>query len=126
MSDNFLDKKRPISVSSDEEEEVIVIPDKRKKTKNQKKPSNTDEDPTKKSSTYDLDLSDQPPHHKIESYKIHIGEGFQLENREFRKIMYLNLSRIIDGDVKNRFNLPITLLDTLKKAIECMQQYLKQ
>ncbi|GBN66251.1 hypothetical protein AVEN_218088-1 [Araneus ventricosus] len=62
--------------------------------------------------THDRDI---PP------FMIYMGRGISMELKEFRKVMYLGFQRMNDNnEVRNCFNIPLDLLDTLKKAIEAM------
>lgn len=48
-----------------------------------------------------------------------------MEVKEFRSSYYVGLSKVSEGgqEVRNRFNLPLIQLETLKKGCEAMLAY---
>ncbi|GBN38527.1 hypothetical protein AVEN_151777-1, partial [Araneus ventricosus] len=62
---------------------------------------------------------------KIQPYSIFLGKGVGVEIKEFRKAYYIAFSKTVDGDVRNRFNLPLDQLPILSKAVEALTEYIK-
>lgn len=80
----------------------------------------------KKVSPYDLILVDDGTTTKlIPHYAVYIGKGVALEIKEYRKSHYICFSKTIEGDIKNRLNLPVDQVATLKKRVEAISLYLK-
>ncbi|GFY22023.1 hypothetical protein TNCV_3296671 [Trichonephila clavipes] len=68
---------------------------------------------------FDLDLS--PPSSgsheiKIPPYNVYLGKGAAIELKEFRKSYYIAFSKTVDGEIRNRFNLPLDQLNVLMKG----------
>lgn len=62
---------------------------------------------------------------KVKTLRIYLGKGISIETQEFQRANYINLSRKINDQVKNRFNLPLDLLPNLMKGIKHLNDALK-
>ncbi|XP_035214282.1 uncharacterized protein LOC118195830 [Stegodyphus dumicola] len=81
----------------------------------------------KKAKSFDLDLASEEKKTLFPSYSIHLGRNLVMELKEFRGSHYIGLSRqTSNNDIKNRFNIPFEMLDTLKQACEHMINHIKR
>jgi len=58
-------------------------------------------------------------------YSIYLGADIVVEVKPFKKEHYIGFYRNIDGDIKNRFNINVKQIRTLKRAIETMMEHLE-
>ncbi|GBN02329.1 hypothetical protein AVEN_260393-1 [Araneus ventricosus] len=103
-----LDRKKVKRALSDEEDAVEYLLSKKL---SKKKASSL-------AGSFDLNL-------KIQPYSIFLSKGVGVEIKEFRKAYYIAFSKTVDGDVRNRFNLPLDQLPILAKAVEALTEYIK-
>ncbi|GFQ86469.1 uncharacterized protein TNCT_547471 [Trichonephila clavata] len=90
--------------------------------KNRRKKTNTS------ASGFDLNLclpSAASDAVKIQPYSIYLGRGIGVEIKEFRKNYYIAFSKTVDSEIRNRFNLALNQLPILAKAVEALQEYVK-
>ncbi|GBO16672.1 hypothetical protein AVEN_149339-1 [Araneus ventricosus] len=59
---------------------------------------------------------------KIQPYSIFLGKGVGVEIKEFRKAYYIAISKTVDGDVRNRLNLPLDQIPISSKAVEALTE----
>ncbi|GFQ64827.1 uncharacterized protein TNCT_243091 [Trichonephila clavata] len=110
-------KKIKAAFSEDEDDVEYMLP-----RKKQKKKTNT------LASGFDLNLC--PPSAasdavKIQPYSIYLGRGIGAEIKEFRKNYYIASSKTVDSEIRNRFKLALDQLPILAKAVEVLQEYVK-
>ncbi|KAF8789562.1 hypothetical protein HNY73_007492 [Argiope bruennichi] len=110
------DRKRMIEFTDNDVDDFLI---------STKKPKRSTEKPK-----YNLDLSasDGVGEKQIAPFSIHLGKGVIMEIKEFRGNYYVGLSKTNDSgtEVKNRFNIPLIQLETLRKGCEAMIKYVKE
>ncbi|GBM67548.1 hypothetical protein AVEN_73683-1 [Araneus ventricosus] len=109
------DRKRSFDFGDNDESDFLLSTPKKSKK------------PTPKPK-FNLDLStDGAEAKEIPPYSINLGKGVVMEIKEFRSNYYVGLSKIGEGgnEVRNRFNMPLIQLDTLRKGCEAMLSYVK-
>ncbi|GFY22458.1 uncharacterized protein TNCV_2177191 [Trichonephila clavipes] len=52
-------------------------------------------------------------------------KGAAIALKEFRKTDYIAFSITVDGEIRNRFNLPLDQLNVLMKGVEAIHEYVK-
>ncbi|GIY70277.1 uncharacterized protein CDAR_248061 [Caerostris darwini] len=110
-------RKRLFDFTDNDEDDILIAPKRIKRaTDNHTKPK------------YDLDLSskDNNGDKSIPHYSINLGKGLLMEVKEFRSSYYVGLSKTNEdgGEIRNRFNIPLLQLETLKKACDAMIVYI--
>lgn len=84
----------------------------------------------KKGLAVNLNLSppEEPTRGKIQPYVIYVGKCIYLETRAFRGKTYCSLFRCDEGstDPKNRFNVEVTQIATLKQALSALENHIKK
>ncbi|KAG8161379.1 hypothetical protein JTE90_008144 [Oedothorax gibbosus] len=117
MSDR---KIKDLVVSSDEDDFMPL----RKKAKTQ-----GDASKKKRALKIDLNLSktDLPGASKatLPPYSIYLGSDIVVEVKAFKKEHYLGFYKNVDGEIKNRFNVNVKQIHTLKRAIDAMIEHLE-
>ncbi|KAG8177451.1 hypothetical protein JTE90_008635 [Oedothorax gibbosus] len=112
-------KEKAMILSSDEED---FVPLKRKK-KSFGEPSIK----KKKALKVDVNLSQNEPAPSsskvLEPYSIYIGNNVVCEIKHFKNAHYLGLYKSVEGEIKNRFNINLKQILTVKRAIETMIEY---
>ncbi|KAG8176397.1 hypothetical protein JTE90_022067 [Oedothorax gibbosus] len=53
-------------------------------------------------------------------YSIYLGSDIVVEIKPFKKEHYLGFSKNVDGEIKNRFNINVKQIHTVKRAIDAM------
>ena len=98
--------------------------------KRKRNDSQTEQEATKAcglGARYDVIISeDKPDTRDISPLSVYIGAGFAVEIKEFRKNYYICFSKTVDGDIKNRMNLPLDQLKNIKKALEVTEKHVKR
>ncbi|KAG8185569.1 hypothetical protein JTE90_007970 [Oedothorax gibbosus] len=116
MSDRKTSKA--VLVSSDEED---FVPLKRKM-----KSSGEVSKKGKRNLKVDLNLGEAAvPRVALPPYSIYLGSDILLEVKPFKKEFYLGFSKNVDGEVKNRFNVNIKMIRTVKRAIDAVIEHLE-
>ncbi|KAG8198222.1 hypothetical protein JTE90_015318 [Oedothorax gibbosus] len=58
-------------------------------------------------------------------YSIYLGSDIVVEVKPFKKEHYLGFSKNVEGEIKNRFNINVKQIRTLKRAIDAMIEHLE-
>lgn len=66
-----------------------------------------------------LEIDNSTPVPKLQ---LHLGKHIFIDTVHFRNVNYLCISRRENGVIKNRFNIPLEMLGTLKKAINLLEE----
>lgn len=79
--------------------------------------------PTKK---YDLDLSEESEKISHQPFVINLGKNVTMELKEFHGSYYIGFSKTSPGsfETRNRFNIPLSLLNPLKTATQAMIKHI--
>lgn len=82
------------------------------------------EETAKGDDKYDVVLEKVEKKTGIKDFSIYLGAGYSVHIKTFKKSNYINFLRENEhGDPKNRFNLPLNLLDNLNVAIQYMKNH---
>lgn len=73
-----------------------------------------------------IDLAPDEPKiaRELTPFTAHLGNKLYVELKQFRNTIYFGLYKK-DVEIKNRFNIPISQLDVLKKAITAAEKHLQ-
>lgn len=86
--------------------------------------------PLKKKIKCSLNLAPEETNIKgtYQPYNIYLGHDIFIELKSYRQSNYLGFYKKdpVSGDIKNRFNIPLEQLLTLKKALVAVEVHLKQ
>lgn len=85
---------------------------------------------TKKGINVNLNLSppDEPVRGKIQPFIVYVGRSIYIETKQFRGKTYVSLFRCDEGssDPKNRFNVEVSQITTLKQALSAIESHIKK
>lgn len=122
---------------SDRDSDVDTLTKKKKRStqeaagpspkKNKKRTEVEEEDPEDRhSEKYNVILSkDKKTSGTISDFSVYLGAGYAINVKEFRRSHYINLTRETGGEIRNRFNIPLNLLDNFKKGVEHIAKHIE-
>lgn len=84
----------------------------------------------KKGIAVNLNLSspEEPARGKIQPFVVYVGKSIYIETKAFRGKTYISLFRCDEGstDPKNRFNVEVSQIATLKQALNALENHIKK
>lgn len=84
----------------------------------------------KKGINVNLNLSppEEPVRGKIQPFIVYVGRSIYIETKQFRGKTYVSLFRCDEGssDPKNRFNVEVSQIGTLKQALSAIETHIKK